>query len=216
MTRKDDRLPPALRLEWDDVKVLLKYLKSASGALTAVVTAVPLAGLAESGLAPVSAGPPYLCVIGSVVAICLAFFGMRDTKASRITRIAWRCVWCGVGLWAFYFVLNWSFIFNKDGARVVTGWVLTPEATVEIGKCAKSGTTADLLACFGYDHAEQVWRFVWPIGVLINSTFVVASVVLAVGVFSLVMRNVALDRESALKRSHEASAASSGLIAHPA
>ena len=176
------------------VKLLAKYFKSASGLATAITATFPLSGLIVSELVPVWSAAPYLAVLSSFLGIVVVFFSSSDTDELEILKKGLLHLRVGTAFIAFYFVLSWFSVFNHDGARVVTGFVLSADAKLRIDDgTAASSTRRDLLALFGYEHSELIWSDTRIVDVMLNATFVVGAIMLSTGVFSFVLRNIAVD-----------------------
>lgn len=199
----DDQAPLTTRLEVDDLKAFFPYFKSFSGIVTGLAAVFP-AGFWGSGVLPVWAGAPLLAVVVSVLGVAIAFLGLRNRDAEFINRVAWRAIWASVGLLLAYIILLRLCVFetvegegaDKDVVRVVTGFFLTQEARSRVAnQQALSATQGDLLASFGYEHAEQAWWDARPIGVVIDLSFLLGNALLTFGCFCLVLRNFSADRE---------------------
>jgi hypothetical protein len=196
MTKIPPSTPPAAEAELASLKILGKYCKTASGAATAIVSVLPLSGVAVKSLAPVWDAAPYLAVIISFASMFFVFFATRSSSPQSIMRRAVIVTSAGAALLLVYFFLNWMCIFEKDGARVVTGFLPTEEANARVQNgSAKSLHPMDLLASFGYEHADLAWKDARTISAAINFTFCVGCGLVTTGFFLFVMRNVAEDMQ---------------------
>ena len=77
----------AVEDELASVKLLAKYFRSASGALTALFTAFPLSGLLARSLVPVWGSAPFLAFALSFFTMAFMFFALRATPSKQIRRI---------------------------------------------------------------------------------------------------------------------------------
>ena len=188
----------AVEDELASVKLLAKYFKSASGAFTGLITAFPLSGLLASSLVPVWRGAPFLAFALSFVTMAFIFFALRATPSNQIRSWGRRIAIGGALVLVVYFCLNWLCIFEKDDARVVTGFFTTEAARDRVSQgMADSLARSDLLASFGYDLAELAWKDVRFIDVMINITFCAGCIGLSAGFFLFVLLNVVIDMENA-------------------
>jgi len=208
MMSKEKQGPPlAVEDELANVELLARYFKSASGAVTAIITVLPLSGFLTNALVPVWRGAPFLTFALSFFTMAFLFFALRGASSDQICIWGRRTVVGGTIVFFVYLFLNWSCIFEKDDARVVTGFLPTKAAheRVSQGK-ADSLARIDLLDSFGYDHAELIWKDVRIIDVLINISFCVGCVGLSSGFFLFVLINVIIDKENAPRSppSHDA------------
>jgi len=192
--------PSAVEDEIASVKLLVKYFKSASGVITILITAFPLSGWLDSSLVPVWRGAPYLALALSFFTMMFIFFALHATSSNQIR--SWRkqvVIW-GVLSLVIYLCLNWLCIFEKDDARVVTGFFTTEAARDRVSQdMADSLARRDLLDSFGYDHAELAWKDARFIDVIINITFCTGCIGLSAGFFLCVLLNVVIDKEKQVK-----------------
>src|SRR5262249_13720603 len=127
--------------------------------------------------------------LACVVTVVVLFLAQRDSGPDSIKRRAVTCTVVGAILLFVYFGLNTTCIFEKDGARVFTGFWLTDEAIARVrNHTADSFQRGDLLASFGYNHAGQIWYDAWLVNLAINCSFLLAFVALSAGVFMFVLR----------------------------
>ncbi len=199
--------PPVDRLSVEPIgslRTLFTYCKTVPGLVTLLVAVAPLIGIfVVPSFVPVWTPASYLAAALSVLAMAFAFFAMRDDAAESLKRRATWLVAVGTALIIAYICLNLLCIFEKDGARVVTGLWLTEDAVARIANgTAKSRARADLLASYGFEHAELAWKHLWLIDIMINLTFVIGWVFLSTGIFMSVLRSVsvAVEKGSAHNR----------------
>ena len=197
----------SLERELAGIKLLKAHVKSASGVATAVVTAFPMSGFVSRSLMPVWSGAPLLALFLSFLAMSFTFLASRGASSNVLFRRARHLTVGGGAILAVYFCLNWLCIFEYRGARIVTGLWPTVEAHRRVANGeADSLRRLDLLASFGFQSAEIAWNDVRFIDIAINLTFCVGCLALATGFFQFVLRNIALDTESAQKKGNKSDA----------
>jgi hypothetical protein len=190
----------AFKQEFEDFKKLGKLLySSVSGAVTGVVTVLPVTGFVLQEIVPPwptgSAIIPIPCSVLTILALFLSF----RARSERVTR-TWAIVLllAGVGLTAIYVWTAATFIEIADGKAHVTGWALTEEAKYDanLGRI-KSKTTKDLLDYYGHDSEDRVWSHRNWIKWLLLVTFCTSCSLLAGGFSLLMVANVVHEKEVA-------------------
>lgn len=202
----------ATKKEFEDLTSFAKHVGSFSGALMALFTGLPFAGLAWSELMPPWPSGGYICaVVFSVLVIVFVFLRYRDVDAASLPtpRLAF---WLGMaGLASAILYLSClAFLTIKVGEqRHLTGFGLTEDAQKAIASGEVPYDSKELLAHFGYRSEERIWAYRTLAALVLLYSFC-AAVTLIVSCFCVfVVRNFVVD-----KLAQQAAAAAAAAIAH--
>lgn len=153
-------MPPDAVRQWNELKGLAGYFKSVSGALTAILTMLPLGGLMyEQLVAPeVNAISPAVAVMFCLIAIPFHFYAFRGRPESLIYK--WAIAFFGIAVVSLgvYIWFLLALTFGVDEKRHLTGFWLTSEALDATRQSdGPTRTVRDLLNHFGHESDERIW-----------------------------------------------------------
>ena len=86
MTEPVDKLQSPLHGELESLKLLLRYMKSVSGGMFALIAAFPLSGYVKKTLVPVWSGAPILAFGVSMFLMMFAFVVSGDMHSEKLSK----------------------------------------------------------------------------------------------------------------------------------
>jgi hypothetical protein len=150
------------RNEWEDLKKFATYTKTFTGAATALVTALPLAGAALSSIVPPwPPGSYVVAALGSLVLVLALFFTHRESDEAALPKRQTALLLCVLALLGFavYISLLAKLMVTVGEERHLTGFGLTDQAQKAVNDNLVANDPKDLLDYFGHESEDQIWKY---------------------------------------------------------
>lgn len=202
---------PPSNTDFQDLRLFFQKLQSVAGAVSGVVTVLPLSGLVWNAIVP-----PWpdgennrVLIAGAVVTAILTvlglFFAFRNGTAQQ--PLSWvRCFLVLGGISALLFILLTTFCMPTVGDEVhVTGLSLRDEARQAVErKDVDSDVPKDLLDYFGHESEGRIWYGHTLVTFTLVVLFLVTPALIAGG-FSLFVLSTLVEEKLAAAQSSAAS-----------
>jgi hypothetical protein len=150
-----------IRQELSELKQLLDYWRSVTGAFTAILVVLPLGGIFAEPLLPgiLRITAPALAITLCVLVILFLFFLFRTRNRPQIESSAKRLFSVALLLLAIFFFSWFTWVIQVDGRWHVEGLGLTDEASRAVASGRISPDAHSLLDRFGHASEERIWRY---------------------------------------------------------
>lgn len=156
-----DPASKAIRQERTQLRQLLGYWKTVSGALTAILLVLPIGGAFVEPLLPgvLSVVAPVLGLAVCILGVLFLYYSNRDRTRSQIERSAKILFVVACVLLVVFFVFWFTWVIEVDGDWHISGLTLTDEAAQTISQNKIPDEPRSLLDRFGHDSEDRIWRY---------------------------------------------------------
>jgi hypothetical protein len=205
-----------IKLERKEFVAFLKYFKSVSGAITGLVSGLPLAGFLWKAIVPPWPSPETngviigLAVVLCVLMISFLFFCLRNSSDRLIQRLACLFLVGGLVCLGVYLASVVNFMVTVNGKTHIMGCGVTSEAekAVSVGD-VESATAKDLLDYFGHASEDRIWYGRGWATLLLLFSFLLTPALLASSFGLFVLRSFVRDKIATANSRNPAAPASS-------